>query len=72
MELKKKSTSVSLTMWKILKKMEISDHFTCLLRNLYEGRGVTVRTEHGTTHWFKIGKRVYCSLNYLIYVQITS
>ena len=36
--------------------MEIPDHLTCLLRNLYAGQEVTVRTGHGTTHWFQIGK----------------
>ena len=43
-------------LWKILKKMEIPDHLTCLLRNLYAGQEATVRTRHGTTHWFQIGK----------------
>ena len=43
-------------LWKILKDMEISDHVTCLLRNLYSGQEATVRTGHGTTHWFQIGK----------------
>ena len=38
--------------------MEIPDHFTCLLRNLYAGQEATVRTEHGTTHWFQFGKGV--------------
>ena len=38
--------------------MEIPDHLTCLLRNLYEAQEATVRTGHGTTDWFKIGKRV--------------
>ena len=38
--------------------MEISDHLTCLLRNLYAGQGATVRTGHGTTDWFQIGKGV--------------
>ena len=38
--------------WKILKEMGISDHLTCLLRNLYAGKEVTVRTRHGTTNWF--------------------
>ena len=42
--------------WKILKKMEIPDHLTCLLRNLYAGQEATVRTGHGTTDWFQIGK----------------
>ena len=45
-------------LWKILKEMGIPDHFTCLLRNLYAGQEATVRTGHGTTDWFKIGKRV--------------
>ena len=44
--------------WKILKDMEISDHLTCLLRNLYAGQEATVRTGHGTTDWFQIGKGV--------------
>ena len=44
--------------WKILKEMEIPDHFTCFLRNLYAGLEATVRTEHGTTDWFKIGNRL--------------
>ena len=43
-------------LWKILKEMGLPDHLTCLLRNLYAGREATVRTEHGTTDWFKIGK----------------
>ena len=38
--------------------MEISDHFTCLLRNLYAGQEATIRTGHGTTDWFQIGKGV--------------
>ena len=45
-------------LWKILKEMGIPDHLTCLLRNLYAGQEVTVRTGHGTTDWFQIGKRV--------------
>ena len=45
-------------LWKILKEMEISDHLTCLLRNLYAGQEATVRTRHGTTDWFQIGKGV--------------
>ena len=43
-------------LWKILKEMGISDHLTCLLRNLYAGQEATVRTGHGTTDWFQIGK----------------
>ena len=47
-------------LWKILKEMGIPDHFTCLLRNLYAGQEGTVRTGHGTTDWFQIGKgRLY-------------
>ena len=42
-------------LWKILKEMEIPDHPTCLLRNLYAGQEATVRTGHGTTDWFQIG-----------------
>ena len=48
-------------LWKILKKMGIPDHFTCLLGNLYAGQEATVRTGHGATDWFKIGKRVHQS-----------
>ena len=47
------------TNWKILKEMGISDHLTCLLRNLYAGQETTVRTRHGTTDWFQIGKGVH-------------
>ena len=43
-------------LWKILQEMGISDHFTCLLRNLYAGQEAIVRTRHGTTDWFQIGK----------------
>ena len=45
-------------LWKILKEMGIPDHLTCLLRNLYAGQEVTVRTRHGTIYWFQIGKEV--------------
>ena len=45
-------------LWKILKEMGITDHLTCLLRNLYEGQEATVRTGHGITDWFQIGKGV--------------
>ena len=44
--------------WKILKEVGIPDHLTCLLRNLYAGQEATVRTGHGTTEWFQIGKGV--------------
>ena len=51
-------------LWKILKEMGIANHLTCLLRNLYAGQETTVRTRHGTTDRFKIGKEVcegvYC------------
>ena len=43
-------------LWKILKEMGIPDHLTCLLRNLYAGQEARVRTGHGTTDWFQIGK----------------
>ena len=46
-------------LWGILKEMGIPDHLTCLLRNLYAGQEATVRTGHGTTDWFQIGKGVY-------------
>ena len=45
-------------LWKILKEMGIPDHLTCLLRNLYAGQEATVRTGHGETDWFQIGKVV--------------
>ena len=54
-----KPLTVWITMnWKILKEMGIRDHLTCLLRNLYVGQEATVRTGHGTTDWFQIGKGV--------------
>ena len=45
-------------LWRIRKEMGIPDHLTCLLRHLYKGQETTVRTGHGTTDWFQIGKRV--------------
>ena len=51
-------TGWTTTNWKILKEMGIPDHLTCLLRNLYAGQEATVRTGHGTTDWFQIGKGV--------------
>ena len=46
-------------LWKILKEIEwIPDHLTCLLRNLYGGQEAAIRTKHGTTDWFKIGKGI--------------
>ena len=46
---------------KILKEMQIPDHLTCLLRNLYAGQEATVRAGYGTTDWFQIGKGVHQS-----------
>ena len=46
-------------LWKILREMGISDHLTCLLRNLYADQEATVRTGHGTTDWFQIRKGVH-------------
>ena len=43
-------------LWRILKEMGIPDHLSCLLRNIYVGQEARVRTEHGTTDWFQIGK----------------
>ena len=51
-------------LWKILKEMGLPDHLTCLLRNLCEGQEAIVRTLHGTTDWFQIGKGVW--LGYLL------
>ena len=63
-------------MWKIMKGMRKPDHLTCLLRNLYAGQEATVRTGHGKTDWFQIGKGVCqgCILlpAYLTYMQSTS
>ena len=67
---RKTSTSALLTMpkpltvwlttnWKILQEMGLSDHLTCLLRNLYAGQEATVRTRHGTTDWFQIRKGIH-------------
>ena len=49
--------------WKILKEMGIPDYLTCLLRNLYAGQEATIRTGHGTTDWFQIGKGVAIMVN---------
>jgi len=46
-------------LWKILKEKGIPDHLTCLFKNLYAGQEATVRTGHGTTDWFQIGKGVH-------------
>ena len=63
-------------LWKILKEMGISGHLTCLLRNLHADQEATVRTGHGTTDWFQIGKGVrqaiYSHPAYLISMQSTS
>ena len=63
-------------LWKILKEMEIPDHLTSFLRNVYTGQETTVRIRHGTMDCFKIGKQcikpVYCHKAYLTYMQITS
>ena len=64
-------------LWKILKKMGIPDHLTCLLRNLYTCQQATVKTEHGKTDWFQMGKGVHqsCTLSpclfnlYVVYVM---
>ena len=55
--------------WKILKEMGIPDHLTCFLRNLYAGQEATVRTRHGTTDWFQIGKGVRqgCILSFCLF-----
>ena len=47
-----------MTNWKILQEMGIPDHLTCLLRNLHAGQEAKIRTGHGTTDWFQIGKAV--------------
>ena len=56
--------------------MGIPDHLTCLLKNLYAAQEATVRTRHGTTDWFQIGKGVYqaiyCHPAYLTYMQSAS
>ena len=62
-------------LWKILKEMGIPDHLTCLLKNLNAGQEATVRTLHGTTDWFKIGKGVQQGCIFspcLTYMQNTS
>ena len=63
-------------LWKILQELGIPDHLICLLRNLHGGQEAILRTRHGTTDWFKIGKGVvkgvYCHSAYLTSVQSTS
>ena len=84
---RKTSTSALLTMpepltvwittnWKILQEMGIPDYLTCLLRNLYTCQQAAVRTGHGTTDWFQVGKgvrqAVYFHPAYLTCMQSTS
>ena len=62
-------------LWKTLKEMGIPDHLTCLLRKLYVGQEARVRTGHGTTDWFQIGKGVHqgCILSpclFILYAEI--
>ena len=63
-------------LWEILQEIGIPEHLTCLLRNLYAGQEATVRTGHGTTDWFQIGKGVrqgcICYPAYVTYMQSTS
>ena len=56
-------------LWKIFKEMGIPDHLTCLLKYLYAGQEATVRTDHGTTDWFQIGKGVHqeCILSHWLF-----
>ena len=56
-------------LWKILQEMEIPDHLTCFPRNVYAGQEAIVRTGHGTTDWFQIGKGVHqgCILSLCLY-----
>ena len=56
-------------LWKILQELGISDHLTCLMRNLYAGQEATVKTKHETTGWFKIGKGVCqaCILSHCLF-----
>ena len=56
---KKQSLHTVDILWKILKEMGIPDHLICLLRSLYAGQEATVRTGHGITDWFQIGKGVH-------------
>ena len=60
-------------LWKALKEMGISDHLTCLLRNLYVDQEATVRTLHGTTDWFNIEKGVHqiCLLSSCLFILYT-
>ena len=56
-------------LWKILKEMGIPEHLTCLLGNLYAGQEATVRTGHGTTNWFQIGKGVHQGCLFNLYAE---
>ena len=60
-------------LWNILQEMRISDHLTGLLRNLYAGQEATIRTGHGTTDWFQIGKEcveaIYCNYLFNLYAE---
>ena len=58
--------------WKTLKEMGIPDYLTCLLRNLYAGQETTVRTGHGITGWFQIGKRICQGCCHSASVQVSS
>ena len=57
-------------LWKILKKMGIPDHLTCLLRNLYAGQEAIVRTGQGTTDWLQIGKAIGTMSRLYIFTQL--
>ena len=61
-------------LWKSLQEMGILDHLTCLLRNLYAGQEAAVRTGHGTTDWFQIGKRLCqgCILSPYLFTSMQS
>ena len=55
--------------WKIMKEMGIPDHLTCLVRNLYAGQAAAVRTGHGTTKWFQIGKGAHKAVLFNLYTE---
>ena len=75
-KLKPLTVWITTKLWRILKEMGIADHLPCLLRKLYEGQEVTVRTGPRTTDWFQTGKEVVqsCTLSpaYITYKQSTS
>ena len=64
------------TNWKIVQEIGIPDYLTCLLRSLYAGQEARIRTGHGTTDWFQIGKGIHkavcCHPAYLTYMQNTA